>query len=163
MPGVPREGLRDHLRDRAQGVGNPCEKAECVEVGGMIRMVELRVSEQITWARGMLKGRQQCLRSLLADLDIRRMAIPTLAAKGHAAILRDHPCQDRLLQVRPVSFGVAIRDRHRLLTAIGNVFPMERKAGGVEMIEAQVNRGYLDLFLPGVRGQEERGFTAFMP
>jgi hypothetical protein len=36
-------------------------------------------------------------------------------------------------------FGVAISDRNRLLIAVGNVFPMERKAGGVEMIEAQVN------------------------
>ena len=28
VPGVPREGLRDHLRDRAKGVGNACDKAE---------------------------------------------------------------------------------------------------------------------------------------
>jgi hypothetical protein len=40
MPGVPREGLRDHLRDRVQGVGNPCDEAEHLEVGSIVLMVE---------------------------------------------------------------------------------------------------------------------------
>jgi hypothetical protein len=138
VPGVPREGLRDHRRDRAKGVGNPCDKAEGWEVGGLVLRVALRVGAQIPRARGVLKGRHQRLRPLLEDLDIRRLASPTCAAKGNAPILRDHQFQDGLLEVRPVIFGVAVGERHRLLIAVGNVLPTERNAGGVEMLAAPV-------------------------
>jgi hypothetical protein len=108
VPGVPREGLRDHLRDCTKGVGNPGDKAELLEVGGLVLMVGLRVCDQIPRPGGSLKGRQQRLCPLLADRDIRRVAISAFADKGDATILRDHQCQDRLLQVRPVRSGVAV-------------------------------------------------------
>ena len=45
VPGVPQEGLRDHLRDRADGLGNPCDQAEVGEVGGIVLMGAFRVCD----------------------------------------------------------------------------------------------------------------------
>ena len=93
-------------------------KPRCLEVGGIVLMVEFRVCDQIPRAGGVLKGRHQRLRPLLEDLDVRRIAIPTFAHKGDATILRDHQFQDRLLQVWPVIFGVAVGDGNGLLIAV---------------------------------------------
>ena len=90
-------------------------------------MGECRVSAQITRARGLLKGRHQRLRPLLEDREIRRMAIPTCAAKRNAPIVRDQQCQNRVREAWPVSVGVAVGDRHRLRIAVGNVRPLSEK------------------------------------
>ena len=67
------------------------------------------------------------------------MAIPTVAHTRDATVVRDHPCQHRLLQARPVVFGVALGDRHRVLIAVRAVRASERDAGGVEMLEALID------------------------
>ena len=61
MPTVQRAGWRDHLCDRANGVGNSCDNAEVAEVGGIAFVVQLRVGDQLPWVGGMLKGGQQRL------------------------------------------------------------------------------------------------------
>ena len=102
-------------------------------------MVKLGVCTQIPRAGRVLDGGHQRLRPCLENLTVGRITIPTLADKGYATIVRHHQFQNRLFQVRPVISGVAAGDGDGVLIALRDVLAAQRKAGCVEMIEAQVN------------------------
>ena len=139
VPGVRCEGLPDHLGDSANGVGNTCDAAKVVEVGGIGVGVAFRVGEQIPRTGRVLKGGPQCLRPLLENLCVRGIAVPAFAQNGDTPILGHHECQHHLLPVRPVISGVAMGDGNGVLIPFGNVCTAEGKAGRVEMIAAQVD------------------------
>jgi hypothetical protein len=58
-------------------------------------------------------------------------------------MVRHEQFQHRLLQVRPVVFGIAMGDVNRLLVTLGYVVTTEGKASRVEMMEALLN-AFLD-------------------
>ena len=43
LPRIPRERLRDHLRDQLERMGNACDKAEVFEIGGIGLVVQFAV------------------------------------------------------------------------------------------------------------------------
>src|SRR5205823_722278 len=59
--------------------------------------------------------------------------------KGDAPVLRHHQFQDRLLEVGAVVFRVAMSNVNGVRITVRDVLASERKAGRVEMIEAQIN------------------------
>ena len=52
LPRVPRERLRDHLRDQLERAWNTRDKAELVQVGGILFSVQFGVCHQVAraWA-----------------------------------------------------------------------------------------------------------------
>ena len=79
LPGVILQRLADHLGDDLEGVRNPGNKAQGLEIGRMVLAVELAIGNQLAWGGGVLKGREQGLGSLLENLAIRGIAIPIFA------------------------------------------------------------------------------------
>lgn len=67
------------------------------------------------------------------------MAVPTLTHQGETAVLRDHPCQHRLRQVRSGISGIPVGDRKGLLIACRDLLSTACKAGGIKMVEAPVD------------------------
>ena len=115
VPRVPLERLADHLRHQLEGAWYARDKAELRQGGSTVLGVEFGISDQIPRRGRTHKGRHQGLGTLLKNLRIGRIAIPTFAHQGDAAILRHEQLQHCLLQVRPMVFGIAMGDMNRLL------------------------------------------------
>src|SRR5262245_23880860 len=106
---------------------------------GIVLTVEFSIGDEIAWRRCVLEGTYQRLSSLLEHLGVGGVAIPALAHKGNATVLRHHEFQHRLLQVGTVILGVAVGDANGVLVALRDILAGERKTGRIKMIEAQIN------------------------
>jgi hypothetical protein len=133
----------DHLRYQLECAWNARDKAELCQGGGSGLGVQFRIGNQIPRRGGIGKGRYQGLGPFLKNLRIGRIAIPTFAHQGDAAILRHHQLQHSLLQIRPMIFGIAMGNGNGLLIALGDIGATEGKAGGVKMMKALRN-AFLD-------------------
>ena len=143
VPRVPLERLADHLRHQLEGGWNARDKAELCQYGGRGLGVQFGIGDQRRRRGSIGKGRHQGLGPFLKNLRIRRIAIPTFAHQGDAAILRHHQLQHCLLQIGPMVFGIAIGNGNGLLIALGDIVATEGKAGGVKMMKALRN-AFLD-------------------
>ena len=139
VPGSPLQRLPDHLGDHAEGSGHASDAPHVLEVGGMVCVLEVGVCAQRPRAGRLREGGQPRLGPCLEDVDVRGMAIPTVAHRRDAPVLRHHPFQHHLLQVRPVVFGVAVSDQQGVLIAVRDILASQRDAGGIEMIAALVD------------------------
>ncbi len=139
VPGSPLQRLPDHLGDHAEGSGHASDAPHVLEVGGMVCVLEVGVCAQRPRAGRLREGGQPRLGPCLEDVDVRGMAIPTVAHRRDAPVLRHHQFQHHLLQVRPVVFGVAVSDQQGVLIAVRDILASQRDAGGIEMIAALVD------------------------
>ena len=139
VPGSPLQRLPDHLGDHAEGSGHASDAPHVLEVGGMVCVLEVGVCAQRPRAGRLREGGQPRLGPCLEDVDVRGMAIPTVAHRRDAPVLRHHPFQHHLLQVRPVVCGVAVSDQQGVLIAVRDILASQRDAGGIEMIAALVD------------------------
>ena len=90
MPGVPSEGLSDDVRDQLERTWNARNKAELLEIGSILFTVEFGVGHYVARAGGSPKSRDEGLGSLLENLCVRGIAIPTFAHQRHPTVLRPH-------------------------------------------------------------------------
>ena len=90
MPRIPPERLCDDRRDQLERAGNTRDQAEFLEIGGMLFGVQFGVGHEGARAGRSLQGRDQRLGSLLENLRVRGMTIPTFAQQRHPAVLGDH-------------------------------------------------------------------------
>ena len=153
-PGGPPQGLADDLRDEREGSRNPRDEAEWLELCGMVFAGELALGDEITRRGRGLQGRKQGFGSIVKHLAIGGIAVPTFARQWHPAVLGDHECQHRLLQVRPVVFRVAMGERNGWRLALGDLRAAERKTRRVKMAQA-VSNGFVLTHGKGDRAQEQ--------
>src|SRR6266446_2197564 len=83
----PCKRLRDHLRDELERAWNTRAKAEVLEMGSSRFVVQFGVGHQVAWRGRTPKSRDQGLGSLLKNLCVRGIAIPTFAHQWHATVL----------------------------------------------------------------------------
>jgi hypothetical protein len=117
-------------------MGTAGEKAELAEVHRMILMVQLGVCYQRPRCGRTLKGRAQGCGTRLENRGIRRLAVPTCAHKGAAAVLGHHQFQNGRFHIRAVVFGVPVGEGHGVRSGLGHIVAREGKARGVERVAA---------------------------
>lgn len=107
-------------------------------MGGMGLMGPVGVRHHRPRRRRARHGRDQGVGALLAHLGSRGLALPTWAHHRHATVWGHQACQPRLVHLRPGVCGLALRDRHGRLVAVGSRRPGQGHACGVEVMAAPV-------------------------
>src|SRR5262245_53780672 len=154
LPSVLPQRLADHLGDKREGVRKPGDKAQGLELHRIIFAVELAIGNEITRRRRLREGRQQSLGSVLENLAIGSITVPSFAHQRHASVLRHQQFQHGLLQVRTMVFRVAMGDCNGLLVTLGNVVASERETRRVEMGKTLIN-GFLPTHDKGKLAKEQ--------